>query len=248
MAHVVAELEMIGTQLGLSVDATWGSFDEATAARTANNLSPVVAMHVLTSLRDSRSSRLVATAVAVALVLLGAALLFVGGGASSPVTALAEPPPPLPLEPEIPEEDQRLARIDDGEAEAVLAALNKADRLSPADELIRGHALFALGNTRDAWRAYDAAVGAREVDDRLLERALAALQERRADAAMDVLASWPNDEASKALKRRLGARGEAARQPLPQRPAQEGARCGQGAHGHRRTGRRHGEPGAGSVD
>ncbi len=207
MAHVVAELEMLCEQLGVPLDGGWTSSKDRSAERPVDNLRATETRALLSDGR--RPQGIIAAAALAALLLLGTALLVMGSGddalvlsAAPPVRSQAKPRPEV--EP-APQPDPRLSRIDAGDTKAVLAELDARgpEAWSPGDNLVRGHALFSEGRLPDAWRAYDAAVGAGTVDERLLERALAALQVREADAAMDVLASWPDERASSALHRLL---------------------------------------------
>lgn len=207
MSHVVAELETLYEELGLPLDGGGASFDDRTAGRTADHLDASLPFGA----RLHHQKTTVLAAVGAAVLVLCASLAIVGGGDDEPTLPLAPldvltasaaaPPSPRP--------DPRILLIEEGGASSVLAALDEAGERSwsAVDQLVRGHALFALGKTDDAWRAYNAAVGERTVDERLLERALAVLQRRDADVAMDVLASWPDERATSALRGLLDDEG-----------------------------------------
>jgi hypothetical protein len=139
---------------------------------------------------------------AAAVVLVGALLIALfSGGDDDPSSdgdkpaEVATPPPPA--------EDPRLARIDGGEAEAVLAELDAipADKLVLADRLLRGHALAALDKRDEAYAIYEEALRSDALDRRALEVTLSALQQRKAKTAIDLLSRWPKGRITEDLQR-----------------------------------------------
>jgi serine/threonine protein kinase len=94
--------------------------------------------------------------------------------------------------------ERALARIDDGDAGDVLAAL---DAIPPGTRSIeqralRGHAIAALAAPSPppdaALEEWLAATRAKRVDDRMLAGTLARLRVDDAERALDVLSAWPN--------------------------------------------------------
>lgn len=90
--------------------------------------------------------------------------------------------------------DRRLSRIDDGHAEAVIEeieAVPQSER-TPDDELMRGHAYFALDKTKTALKGYARAIEQGVVDDRALENTLSLLENKDASQARELLVTWPD--------------------------------------------------------
>ena len=89
--------------------------------------------------------------------------------------------------------DRALDRIDDGHARDVLAELDAipAARRDARTELVRGHALWALGEHKDALAAYDVAVAGGAVDARALKALVLSLDADKATAAKALLKKWP---------------------------------------------------------
>ena len=95
-----------------------------------------------------------------------------------------------------------ISRIDDGEAEAVLkekSAIKRKDRTG-TDERIRGHALYATGETKDAFKAYARALELDSVDDRMKAAAFAKLHEQYPHGAVELLEDWPDPAIERELR------------------------------------------------
>ncbi len=90
--------------------------------------------------------------------------------------------------------DDRMKRIEKGQAKEVLAELDKisdAER-QPEDTRIEGHALWALDEKREAFAAWSEAAKGGAVDPRAASRAVDALAAEKAGAAVAMLAAWPD--------------------------------------------------------
>jgi hypothetical protein len=87
-----------------------------------------------------------------------------------------------------------LSRIDDGDAAAVLAAVDKKPPRERTGEehLARGHALVALDRLDDAMEAYRSAVEKGFGDARALDVVLGRLDRDEPDRALDILVAWPD--------------------------------------------------------
>lgn len=94
-----------------------------------------------------------------------------------------------------------ITRIDAGGAAAVLEELTaiKDDARTPADELIRGHALVAMEKPEEALLAYRQAVAGGAVDARLQTWLIARLDREEYSAIMDILTGWPGKEVDSTL-------------------------------------------------
>jgi serine/threonine protein kinase len=90
--------------------------------------------------------------------------------------------------------DDRLARIDGGQAQAVLDEIQAIDRSqrTGTDHLLAGHALVKLDEAGKALKAYEDAAEQGTLDERVLEHALAQLLRRKADTAIKLLIAWPD--------------------------------------------------------
>jgi len=129
----------------------------------------------------------------------GALLLLVPVVVVVVVVSLSSSTPPL-------SGAQALARIDEGDAAAVLAGL---DEIAPAartaeQHLLRGHALAALAAPSPppdaALEAWLLSARLKLVDDRALQGTLARLRQQDAERALDVLAAWPRPEVTTRLR------------------------------------------------
>jgi serine/threonine-protein kinase len=94
-----------------------------------------------------------------------------------------------------------LARIDAGEAQAVLKELK--GKKEPGDQLMRGHALWKLERDDQALRAYRKAAKGDAHDDRMLENLIVALEAHKAPTAVTILAGWPSSSVEGPLKKAL---------------------------------------------
>jgi len=101
--------------------------------------------------------------------------------------------------------DRRIARIDAGDAEAVLAEIEATpvDARAPKEHLMRGHALFALDRTKAALKAYERAIEQGVFDDRALENTLSLLSRKEASNARELLVRWPDGAVKSALEDKL---------------------------------------------
>lgn len=98
--------------------------------------------------------------------------------------------------------DRRIARIDDGEAEAVLAEIDAipSEARTAKDNLARGHAYFAVDKTKSAIKSYERAVEQGEVDDRALTNTVSLLDRKEASNARELLVLWPDDDVDDVLE------------------------------------------------
>jgi hypothetical protein len=94
-----------------------------------------------------------------------------------------------------------LKRIDAGEAAAVLAELDAvgASARTPAQELLRAHALIALERTDEATAVLGEAVKHGARDKRALDFLIEQLDRESAGAAVDALVAWPDKTVSDRL-------------------------------------------------
>jgi serine/threonine-protein kinase len=90
--------------------------------------------------------------------------------------------------------DSRIARIDHGEAKAVIEEIDKTpeQKRSNEDWAVLGHALFALDDKSPAFAAYKKAVDGKFVDERMKRAVLQALAKKDDTGAAAVLAAWPD--------------------------------------------------------
>ncbi|MFH1809554.1 MAG: serine/threonine-protein kinase [Pseudomonadota bacterium] len=98
--------------------------------------------------------------------------------------------------------DDRLKRIDAGQARAVLEEIQTlpATQRSGQDELVRGHALVALRRVDEAMRAYQKALKGGASDDRARRHIFEAIEDDEAPEAAEVLALWPDSDIDKVLR------------------------------------------------
>jgi serine/threonine protein kinase len=103
--------------------------------------------------------------------------------------------------------DPRIARIDQGGAEAVLKeiALIPKEERSGGDNLVKGHAYFELKSYRLAIRAYGQAIEQDTFDDRAVDNLFEALSFRKPFDAVEVLGRWPDSDIEARLLDTLGA-------------------------------------------
>lgn len=101
--------------------------------------------------------------------------------------------------------DARLERIDAGEAKAVVQEIEQIPpgERNGKDLLLLGHARLALDARRQAFAAYLLAAKKSAVDDRALEAALAALEDKDDDGAVPLLVQWPASSVEDELEARL---------------------------------------------
>jgi hypothetical protein len=98
-------------------------------------------------------------------------------------------------------DSEALARIERGEAKAVLGELEKLPlaQRTARDELLRGHALTELERSDEALVAYRAAAGLGVFDDKAVRLALAQLSREEASAAVDLLVQVPSTAVTRLL-------------------------------------------------
>ncbi len=99
--------------------------------------------------------------------------------------------------------DDRLERIDHGEAKAVLSELTHGapERTwDPKDWAVAGHANLALDSRTRAFSAFKKAAQRGYVDERMRKALLQALSVRDDDGAEDALAAWPDASVEKDLR------------------------------------------------
>jgi len=184
---------------------------------------------VFEGVRTDGKKRGVAIAVAAASVVLAVlVVVLVGGG-------------------------DRLARIDGGEAQSVLdeiATMPVGERTGE-DELARGHAHAALDQERDAFAAYSTALAQGSSDSRMIDFAIARLEERKAKDAIELLTKikdeevtsrlseiatssgwWPRHHAVAVLTAR-GEDGDVDKQLLAMTDLETGPKCGGRRYGLR---------------
>jgi serine/threonine protein kinase len=119
----------------------------------------------------AKRNRAIAAAAAIAIVLIAVLVLVIAGG------------------------DDRLARIDAGQGQAVLDEIEAipSDQRSGRDHLLAGHALASLDEAGKALKAYESAAELGELDERVQQHAIDQLERRKADTAIKLLIAWPDD-------------------------------------------------------